>query len=524
MTLKPDNHRRSERPAGATRGRRPAERSSAAVRQESRLGNASRRLGEFMDSRPLLDYTMIRTVVLVLAGLGVVMVLSSSMAMSVANNQAPWSIALRQLLMVIGGLIAFWAALKIPPSRLHKLSVVLMWLAVLLLIAVLTPLGTGKESVGSQSWLELGPLRLQPSELARIAIAIWGAQEVANKDATRPLQAGTGTLRFTVVSVTCLALIAAQGDFGMAVSFALVVAFILLFAGISWRTIGIFAGIGAIFLFSQFAAGGFRSNRFHVYFDALLGHFEDTRGIAFQSHQGFLSLADGALFGVGLGQSRAKWFYLPEAQNDFIFAVIGEELGLWGGALVICLFAMLGYFGLRAARRAQTQEQRLMAASLAAAVVSQAFINIGYVVGLLPVTGIQLPMLSAGGTSAVITFGAMGVLASVARHEPDAVSAMQNYGRPLFDQLLMIGEPRPVDKQGTPRPKTTSRKREGSRSGRVVRPNQRDARFGTPVTARGATGSGRRTDDERGRPSRRREQARYDEPRNSARRGERRAG
>ena len=94
MTLKPDNHRRSERPAGATRGRRPAERSSAAVRQESRLGNASRRLGEFMDSRPLLDYTMIRTVVLVLAGLGVVMVLSSSMAMSVANNQAPWSICL----------------------------------------------------------------------------------------------------------------------------------------------------------------------------------------------------------------------------------------------------------------------------------------------------------------------------------------------------------------------------------------------------------------------------------------------
>ena len=252
---------------------------------------------------------------------------------------------------------------------------------------------------------------------------------------------------------------------GMALSFAVVVAFILLFAGVSLKAVGVVAASGVVALVVIFLSGSFRSDRFHVYFDALHGHFDDTRGVAFQSHQGFLSLADGHIFGVGLGQSRAKWFYLPEARNDFIFAVIGEELGLWGGALVIALFALLGFFGMRTALRAQTQYQTLMAASLTAAVVSQAFINMGYVVGLLPVTGIQLPMLSAGGSSAVFTLGAMGVLASVARHEPDAISSMQNYGRPVFDRIFFIAEPRAL-KQRRQAP-TDAPRRE---------------RYGTPVT------------------------------------------
>ena len=160
--------------------------------------------------------------------------------------------------------------------------------------------------------------------------------------------------------------------------------------------------------------------------------------------------------------------------------MIGEELGLWGGALVITLFALLGFFGLRVARRAQTQFQSLMAAALTAGVVSQAFINIGYVVGLLPVTGIQLPMLSAGGTSAIITLAGMGVLASVARHEPDAISDMQNHGRPAFDRMLLIPEPRPLSQlRGA---SAAPRGARGARPARTVTPAQRQARFGTPVT------------------------------------------
>ena len=415
----------------------------------SGMARALSRLNAWMDSRPLLDYTMVRTIVLVLAGLGVVMVTSSSMTWSVLNDESVWAQPLKQVIVVAMGLFAFWVALQIPPERVRTIAVAFMGIAILLLILVLVPsIGTGREEVGSQSWIYIGGFQLQPSEVARVAICVWGASILANKDPRKMFALTNGFMPFILVSLACMLLIGAQGDLGMMVSFSIVVGFILLFAGVTWKFIGIVIAFGAVLFAAVMAAGGYRSQRFHVYFDALFGHFEDTRGVAFQSYQGFLSLADGSLFGVGLGQSRAKWFYLPEAKNDFIFAVIGEELGLWGGALVILLFAMLLFFGLRTARRAQNQFQALLAASITTGIVSQAFINIGYVIGLLPVTGIQLPMISAGGTSAVITLGAMGLVASVARHEPDAISAMQNYGRPLFDRIFFIGEP------AAPRPQT----------------------------------------------------------------------
>lgn len=475
----PGTARRTPRTAPKPKPK-PKSKPGPGTQPESKLSKGVRRIIEFLDSRPLIDYTTIRSIVLILAGLGVVMVMSSSMVSSFAANSSVWSMAARQSFMVVMGLGMFWLALKTPPNHLRTASNWIMLIAIILLVAVLTPLGTGREEVGSQSWLVLGPLRLQPSELARVAIAMWGAKILANKDPNQLRKADNGFLAFISVSLVCAALIAAQGDMGMALSFAVVVAFILIFAGVSGRAIMAMVAGGVVALAAVFISGGFRSNRFHVYFDALRGHFDDTQGIAFQSHQGFLSLADGHIFGVGLGQSRAKWFYLPEARNDFIFAVIGEELGLWGGALVIILFALLGFFGLRTARRAQTQHQALMAAALTAAVVSQAFINMGYVVGLLPVTGIQLPMLSAGGSSAVITLGAMGVLASIARHEPDAISSMQNYGRPAFDRWFGIAEPRALSQ---PRPA-----RQAAEAPRPTRRSVTEAqyreRFGTPVTAR----------------------------------------
>lgn len=470
----------------AARSARPPRRNERAQRPESRLGAASRRIEGFLDARPLIDYTMIRSVIFVLAGLGLVMVLSSSMAVSYYEAASPWKTAARQGFMVLMGLVAFLAALKMPLRWLRSISTIMLVISFILLVLVL-PFGTGAEEVGSQSWLALGPLRVQPSEMVRLTYAIWGAQEVARKG-VRPTTDGAGL--FYLVGVGGFFLIVAQKDMGMALSFVLIMGLIMFFGGVHRLMVGVLGGAALLVLLITFLSGGFRSDRFHVYFDALFGKFDDTRGIAFQSHQGFLSLADGGLFGVGLGQSRAKWFYLPEAKNDFIFAIIGEELGLWGGALVIGLFAALGYFGLRAARRAATQEQRMIAASLTAAVVVQALINISYVVGLLPVTGIQLPMISAGGSSAVVTFGAMGVLASIARHEPDAVSAMQNYGRPRFDRVFRIAEPQPVVAGGArtakaaPQPARAPQKQRVLRGRRVVRQDEREARFGTPVTAR----------------------------------------
>nr|WP_245531617.1 putative peptidoglycan glycosyltransferase FtsW [Corynebacterium capitovis] len=434
-----------------------------------------------MDERPTLDYTVVRTVVLVLAGLGVVMVLSSSMATSFAASSSVWAQAVKQMAMVGAGLIAFWAALQLPPEKVKRASTILMVIAVVLLLAVLIPgIGTGKEEVGSQSWIAVGPLSFQPSELARVTIAVWGAKVLSSHETGVPFLRRQGLILYCAVAALCLGLIAMQGDLGMAVTFGVIAGLTLFFIGLPWPAIGALVALVLVALVTVFLSGGYRSNRFHVYFDALFGTFEDTRDIAFQSHQGFLSLGDGSLFGVGLGQSRAKWFYLPEARNDFIFAVIGEELGLWGGVLVVILFALLGYFGLRAAVRAQDQFQTLMAASLAAGIVSQAFVNIGYVVGIFPVTGIQLPMVSAGGTSAIITLGSMGLLASVARHEPGAISAMQNYGRPAFDRILGIREPKAP---------AQAAQRAGAKRSRS-RDDQLRERFGTPITARASQRDG----------------------------------
>lgn len=427
---------------------------------------------DYLSRQPGFDYLMIRIIVLFLVGLGVVMVFSSSMTSSVSEGGTVFSEALRQTMMVAVGLVAFWTALKVPLRLVRRAAPWLMWVTLALLIVVLIPgIGTGRESVGSQSWIAIGSFSLQPSELAKVVIAIWGACHLAGQ---RHVETTLRSpfVQFIAVAVLWFVLIVAQGDLGMAMSFAIVVGFTLIFAGIQWKFIVVALVMVVAGLATVFISGGFRSDRFHTYFDALTGNFSNTRSTAFQSHQGFLSLADGSFAGVGLGQSRAKWFYLPEAKNDFIFAVIGEELGLWGGVLVILLFAGLAYFGIRTARRAQNQFQALLAAALTMSVVSQAFINIGYVIGLLPVTGIQLPMISAGGTSAIITIGSMGLLASVARHEPEAVSAMQSYGRPLFDRFLFLGEPAPEAE-------------ESLRPGMRIRPQtRRDAPRATPVTAR----------------------------------------
>ncbi|MEJ5928873.1 putative peptidoglycan glycosyltransferase FtsW [Corynebacterium sp. H128] len=394
-----------------------------------------------LNARPLANYTMIMISVAFLTGLGVIMVFSSSMTWSVVDGSSVWDTAIRQVLMVIIGLFVMWAAMRIKPASVRRIAPWLMLIAVILLVAVLIPgIGTGREEVGSQSWIVLGPLRLQPSEFAKVAIAIWGAAFLGVPD--EQVSANRRFMLFTGVAALMVLLIAAEGDAGMALTFFMMVGIVVFFAGIDWRYLVAAGGLAALGAVALMMGGGFRSQRFTVYFDALFGRFEDTHSNSFQSYQGFLSLADGSAFGVGLGQSRAKWFYLPEAKNDFIFAIIGEEIGLWGGALVILAFLLLGFYGIRCAMNSHNKFMSLLAASLTASVVAQAFINISYVIGLVPVTGIQLPMLSAGGTSAIITLGSMGLLASCARHEPEAISAMQNYGRPLVDQLLRLKEPK----------------------------------------------------------------------------------
>ena len=468
------------------------------------LGHHLRDIRDRMSAYPGLDYFMLRVAIFSLIGIGVVMAFSSSMATSLSESASPWSAALRQCLLVAAGLFIFWIALRISPRTLRACVPWFLGLSVLLLILVLVPgVGTGRAEVGSQSWIMLpGGVAFQPSEFARVAVGMYGASALADKT-HRSLKLTDPFMMYSIISAIMFLLIMAQGDLGMAVSIALIVVFTLVFAGVDWRVPVVVGVAGVIGMTTVFLAGGFRSHRFHTYFDALRGNIADTQGTGFQAYQGFLSLADGGFWGVGLGQSRAKWFYLPEAKNDFVFAIIGEELGLWGGALVIILFAVLGYFGLRAAKRAQNQFQSLLAATLAVGVVVQAFINIGYVIGMLPVTGIQLPMISAGGTAAIITIGSMGLLCNVARHEPLQVSAMQNYGRPMFDRLFFVPEPTPPNERRggahrAPSDRRTSRgggaskqrtqRVQGDQRAYRDRERSREERFGRAVTGRADSG------------------------------------
>ena len=488
---------------------------STGARPTSRGERWSTRLRADMARMPGLDYLMLRIIIFLLVGIGVLMVFSSSMVDSYASGPGAtvWDTGLRQSLMVMAGLVAFWLGLRMPPRVLRMLVPWILIISLLLLVAVLFPqIGTGREEVGSQSWIVVGGMTLQPSEFARIAIGLFGASVLADKNHVS-FSLKDPFMVYSGIAALMFLLILGQGDLGMAMSFAGVVIFTLFFAGVDWRFLVSVFGLGALGLVAVFLAGGFRSSRFHTYFDALRGDIEDTQDTGFQAYQGFLSLADGGVTGVGIGQSRAKWFYLPEAKNDFVFAIVGEEMGLWGGALVIILFAMLGFFGIRTAMRAQSQFQGLVAATLTAGVVSQAFFNIGYVVGLLPVTGIQLPMISAGGTSAIITIGSMGLLANVARHEPPQISAMQSYGRPLFDRILMLPEPRPAADLPAPRGRARHAiphkdELEPVETGPSQRSyhraaKSREARFGQPVTRRGsARGSEHRRAGDRPRDSR----------------------
>ncbi|QGS33684.1 putative lipid II flippase FtsW [Corynebacterium xerosis] len=457
--------RPSERERGAGKGAdRGAGRGGA--RDNSRGTEMRAQLRDWI-SRPLFDYHVLLAITALLTGIGLVMVLSSSMAQS-GTEGSVWSVFIRQAAMVAVGLFMFWAVSRVRVETIRKLAPVGLLVAFVTLVLVLIPgIGIGLEETGAQSWIYVGGVSIQPSEVAKVALAVWGAKFLAER-----LRTATDVkqifIPFGAVSTLILGLVFFQRDLGMVASMGFVVLALMWFAGIPRFIVGGIVAVGVAVVGIATLNTGFRSARISVYFNTLFGRFEETQGPAYQSYQGILSLADGSMTGVGLGQSRAKWFYLPEAKNDFIFAIIGEEAGFLGAVIVVLLYGALGWVGLRVAQRQADPFLRLMAGTITTATVVQAFINIGYVVGVLPVTGLQLPLISAGGTSAIVTLLSMGLLATCARHEPESVSAMQTSGRPAIDRILGLPEPLPYDPS--------------RRDVRVPAGNRETRRFGPPVT------------------------------------------
>jgi cell division protein FtsW len=356
-------------------------------------------------------YFLLVVVVSVLVLIGLVMVLSASSVVALRQDDSAWYYFVRQAVWVAVGGLTMLATSRVDYRRWRRVSVPFLVLCTGLLVAVLVP-GVGVVSGGSSRWIGAGQLRLQPSELMKLALVVFVA-DLLSRRAER-IREWRATLR-PVLIVLCLTvvLVLKQPDMGTALVLVCI-AFALLFAaGMPLRTMG---GLSLATVGGAFAVGLAEPYR-RARLLSFLNPFAHKSGSGYQVVQSLVGLGSGGILGVGLGASRAKWGFLPNSYTDFIFAIIGEELGLLGSLLVVGLFAVLALLGIRVAARCEDRFGSLLAAGITCWMLSQAIINIGAVVGVLPVTGVPLPFVSFGGSSLVILLGATGILLNIAGQE-----------------------------------------------------------------------------------------------------------
>ena len=368
--------------------------------------------------RPLAPYYLLLGATGLLLAIGLVMVLSASSVDSYLHhggNSYYW--ATKQLVWVLIALPCAWIATRVPLRLVRFLA----WpmVAVSLVLLILTQTSLGVEVNGNKNWLGLGPVQIQPSEIAKFSMVLWCADVYARKDA---LLGSWRHLIVPVVPVTGLltALVLVGGDLGTAlVLFAITL-------GLFW-VVGVPArifvaavsvvSVGALYLA---ASSPERLNRI----TSFVNPFDDFQNSGWQAGHGILGMASGGIFGKGIGASQQKWGDLPEAHTDFIFAVLGEELGLVGTLLVLALFLTIAFAALRVARRTADPFVRYASFGIVVWLVGQMIINVGMVLALLPVIGIPLPLISYGGSALLPSLVALGLLVGFARREPEAARAL----------------------------------------------------------------------------------------------------
>jgi cell division protein FtsW len=346
-----------------------------------------------------------------LCAVGLVMVLSASAFTSLQYYGSVWTIFERQLLWMALGAIALYVSARMSYDKWRRIRVLLLIGTLLLLLAVLVP-SLGVSAGGSARWIGFGQLRIQPSELMKLALAVFAADLLARR-ADRVHEPGAVVVPLLVVLGIAGVLVLKQPDMGTALVLACITLALLYAGGVPLRPVlKVLLGVAVLGLILGLAEPYRRARLL-----SFLNPFAHAQGSGYQVVQSLVGLGSGRLWGLGLAGGREKWGLLPNAHTDFIFSVIGEEGGLIGALVVVALFGALAWYGLRAASRAPDRFGALLAVAATCWITSQAVINIGAVIGLLPVTGIPLPFISFGGSSLVITMVAAGVLANVAGHE-----------------------------------------------------------------------------------------------------------
>ena len=347
--------------------------------------------------------------VITLTAIGLVMVLSVSSVTGLYVGQSTWFTFQRQLVWSIGGLIALVLVMRVDYRYWRKYANAVVALTMLLLVAVLVP-GIGTTAKGATRWIYFGPISFQPSELAKLAMALFAAAWLADKAG----QEDDARITIRPVLVVCSLMagfILLQPDLGTAVIIGLIAFAALFMAGVpllpltGWSLFS--AGAAALAAWGS----GYRRNRVM----SLLDPWADPLDAGWQTIQSRVGIASGGATGVGLGESRIKWGFLPEAHTDFIFAVLAEEMGWLGAVFVIGMFAAFVICGIGVALRSPDRFGQVLAAGITMWVGTQAFVNIAAVVGVLPITGVPLPFLSVGGSALLMNMAGAGLLLSIAR-------------------------------------------------------------------------------------------------------------
>jgi cell division protein FtsW len=359
------------------------------------------------------DYSIL-VAVIALAAIGILMVYSSSAMRAYLRSDDTLAIVGPQIQWAGLGIVAMLLMMRVDYRYLRLVSIPLFAAAVVLLGLVLVMPETGAiRSVsvgGSARWLQLGPLpAIHPAEFAKLAMVVYLAHWMAKRGTSMRVFWG-GTAAFLIIVVPVVGLVFKEPDLGTTMVIGLTAFAMFFAAGANLAHLAAMGGLGVLVVLVGLR--GYQMDRIQAW----LNPWSDPLGKGFHTIQGLLALALGGTFGAGLGESRlAGGLFLPNASNDYIFAIIGEEFGLFGGVVIVGLFVVLAYAGIRTALRAPDTFGALLATGITAWLTIQAFINIGVVVGLLPVTGITLPFISLGGSSLIISFTAVGILLSISR-------------------------------------------------------------------------------------------------------------
>ncbi|HUZ36683.1 MAG TPA: putative peptidoglycan glycosyltransferase FtsW [Streptosporangiaceae bacterium] len=371
--------------------------------------------------RPLTSYYLILGITTLLLALGLVMVLSTSSVAGLALGVSPYSGFQHQLLGVLIGLPCMWLAARSSPAVFRAIAYPLVFVAILGLLLVLG----AQPQAGVSRWLSIAGFQFQPSELAKLAFLLWGADLLARKERLGQLGDWRHLLIPLLPGAGLLCMLVMLGD-DLGTTFLLLVIFLALLwvIGTPARLYAGVLGMIGLVLLILIVVAGYRFERLTLF----LHPQTSPNGLDMQSIQGKWAVGSGRWFGVGLGASRQKWGYVPNDTTDFIFAILGEELGLVGTLCVSLLYGGLAFAGLRIARRTSDTFVRLTATGATAWIVVQAIVNIGAVLGLLPITGVPLPLVSSGLSSLLVTMVTLGMLMSFAKREPGAGEALAAAG------------------------------------------------------------------------------------------------